>query len=40
MTWSDQPASRAFFCLLRDRGIEKEAVAESRQSFEVAAVRT
>ena len=34
------PASRACFCLLFDRGKEKEALLESRRSFELAAART
>ena len=34
------PASRACFCLLFDRGKEKEALLESRRSFELAAAQT
>ena len=35
-----QSVSRAPFCLLLDREGEKEALAESRQAFEVTVART
>ena len=35
-----QTGSRASFCLLLDREGEKEALAESRQAFEVTVART
>ena len=33
------PASRASFCVLLDRGGEKEAIPESRRAFQVSAAR-